>query len=491
MKKVTIPFGPWVPDAGKITGNHVVKASGVLPASTGYRPFKGGLTYGASVPAAVCGACLFFGSDGSLHTIVGTRDKLYVRDDLNTWTEKGGGYTAQDHTWSMCQYGDYIFCANGVDKVQYAQITGPSVSSFQDLPGAYAPKGSRVAVVGNFLMVGDLENERNKIQWSVIDDPLNWPQPGSNTAIYGQSDFQVFPEGGNVQAIVSGMSGYEGLVFLERAIYRMQYSNSSVIFQITAVDKSIGTIAPNSVIHHNNIVYWLSERGLFATDGSTVTNISDEVLSLWLDDAIETGRENEVIAAIDPLNNTIVFAFAGPNAQARMSDTLLIYNPALKAFSTVNYDLEYLYTDCSRGVTLEDLDSLGPLDSLDVSLDSRSFYAQALTLSGFNGSHTPIIFSGENVPVEIETAEQGEEQLMIHGIRPIVDGASPEAYIKYRSALGDTQKVKKCAPASRLDKICRTRTFGRYAAVNIKIPEKVNWTHATGAEMFFEKGGWH
>lgn len=490
MKKIVLTFGQWNPDRSKTEGDHVVVADGVIPDASGYRPFLAPADNGSALPDLVRGAFIAYGPNGAIYTIAGTADSLYFRSG-STWTQAGTGYTLLEGSWDFAQYGNYVFAVNGVDNMQYSTIAGNGLSNFQPVTGA--PIGSRVCVVGDFLMVGDISGDRNKLQWSVIDDPLSWPVPGSNTAIYGQSDYQIFPVGGNIQSIVSGMSGYEGLVICERAVYRMQYVGGESIFQITAVDKGIGAIARDSVVHHNNVVYFFAEDGLYATDGSSLSNIGSETINRWWSDTVGTGgRRDEVVGAVDPVNNLIVWAYPTVNAALRNYDGLLILNPTLevKSFSTASVQTEWLYSDCSRGVTLEDLNNYGKLDDLGFSLDAKNLVRGLMTLGAFDTNHKPVLFSGLPVAAQIETTERGYEQIMIHGIRPIVDNANPTVSVKYRSSLNASSSIKQCSSASNLDRICRTRTFGRYFSVIVDIPAGTNWTHAVSTEVFYEQGGW-
>lgn len=487
MQTLSIPFGPWVPDRPDFGGQQTMRAEGVIPAAAGFRPFSSGYPNGAALPSRCLGAAMLHGSGDTVFTVAGTADKLYVRANAG-WEEKGGGYNLEEGAWSFAQYGNVVVAANGVDPVQYAEITGPSLTAFQPLPEA--PQAARAAVVGDFMVLGNLEGKPGAVQWSKIDDPLSWPAPGSNDAQYGQSDIQIFPEGGAVQAIVSGMSGYEGLVFCERAVYRMQYVGPPYVFQFTAVDKSVGATAPDSVLHYNNLVYFIAENGFYATDGAAVRNIGAEKINLWWSSASSDSRRGEVAAAADPINGVVVFAYASPSAPAHLFDSLLIYHPQLDAFSTAKMETERLYNDCSRGITLEDLNAYGPLDTLPFSLDAKNLIRDVRMLSAFDASHTPRLFAGPSLAATLETAERGGEQTLVHGVRALVDGSPVNAFIKSRSFLKDQFTEKACALMSKLDGICRCRVATRYARATVGIPAGTEWTHVTGVELFVEPGGW-
>ena len=78
-----------------------------------------------------------------------------------------------------------------------------------------------MAIVKEFLVLGDLTGNRQRIQWSAMDDADTWPETGTDDAAAKQSDYQHFPEGGRVMAVMGAVGQTDGIVFLERAVQRM------------------------------------------------------------------------------------------------------------------------------------------------------------------------------------------------------------------------------------------------------------------------------
>ncbi|MDL2285710.1 hypothetical protein LJB93_03090, partial [Desulfovibrio sp. OttesenSCG-928-F07] len=337
--------------------------------------------------------------------------------------------------------------------------------------------------------LGNLSAYPNAVRWSAIDNPLDWPEPGSNDAQYKQADIQIFPGGGAVQAIATGMSAYEGLVFCETSIYRAQYVGSPYIFQFTAVDKNRGTIAPRSVIQASNYVYFLSEDGFYATDGAQVRNIGLERVNLWWRDNSDENRRHETMAVYNPVAGVVAWAFASSSCPPDRFDRLMIFHPELNRFSLVYQDVELIYTDASRGLTLEDLDAYGPLDELTFSLDSKGLKGGVAVLGAFNIEHKTVLFAGKAREAALETVEKGGTGMFIHGVRPIIDGAEASVVLLHRNFQKDTLQVLNCAAPSKRDGIAYGRCSTRYARAQVHIPAGVDWTHAQGVEVYYEEEG--
>lgn len=486
MKKINLPFAPWEPDKPDFSGEYSLRARNVIPAATGFRPFPSMVKNGSALAGKVLGAAFFVETSGLPTTIAGTQDRLFFRGASN-WLGKGSGYNAGNNGWSFALFGDIIVATNGVDDPRCATLGPDSLTSFTVLAGA--PKANTAAVVGDFLMLGGLSAQPNAVRWSGIDDPFAWPEPGSNDAQYKQSDIQVFPDGGNVQAIATGMTSFDALIFCERAIKRAQYIGPPYVFQFSDVTTAKGTIAPRSVVQAGNLTFFLAEEGFFVTDGSTVTNIGLERIDLWWRQNSNDQRRYEVQGVYDPINGVVVWRFASNSCPDGITDRLLLFHPELNRFSLVFQEMECLCIDSGRGITLEQLDELGALDSLPMSLDAKSLKGGVPMLGAFNEKHNACLFSGLPMPAVIETMETGGQRMMIMAARPLIDGANADCTVLYRDFQSQAVKSKSIARPSTFDGLCRCHISARYARLQVDIPGQTIWTHATGAEFYLEEDG--
>jgi hypothetical protein len=424
-------------------------------------------------------------ASGLVLALAGTDSGIYQRQSKgDVWVqvvEASGG-----RGWEFAAYGENVLVVNGID-VPMVASRGPATLDFQPLDGA--PAARRVAVVGNFVVLGRLLDNPAAVRWSAIDDPLSWPEPGSDDAVNKQSDIQVFPDVGPVQAIASGMSGYDGLVFCDKGIFRMQYVGAPYIFQFSPVDKGRGALAGGAVVQAENMVYFLAEDGFFATDGGTVQPIGAEVINGWFRRTADLSRRHDTLGVYDPVAGIVVWAFASSSAPAGIFDRLLIYQPQLRQFSLAAASLEYLYLNSGLGLTLEDLDQFGPLDGLSFSLDSESLMNRVRLLSGFDQDHRPVIFSGPPQAASLTTEEKGGQRMFVSGVRPLVDGAEAESRILYRDFQAGPYRAKPCGRASRLDGRHPIHLSTRYARVCVEIPAGADWSNAVGVEIFAKEEG--
>ena len=116
-----------------------------------------------------------------------------------------------------------MLACNDTQKIQ-AWTIGVS-TAFADVAAA-APIAKDIAVVRDFVFAGNLLGGTNpdKVQWSDINDETDWTSGATS-----QSDFQIIPDGGNVQAITGGEFG---VVLLEKSVVRCSYVGSPLFLAI-------------------------------------------------------------------------------------------------------------------------------------------------------------------------------------------------------------------------------------------------------------------
>ena len=137
----------------------------------------------------------------------------------------------------------------------YTVSASQTVSSTTITATGNAPTARFVTVVRDFVVAGYVAGEESRVYWSDINNELNWVASASS-----QSDSQYLPDGGNI----TGLAGGEyGLVFLERAIYRMTYSGSPFFFQFDAISRTLGCISAGSIAQFGGVTYFLADDGLY------------------------------------------------------------------------------------------------------------------------------------------------------------------------------------------------------------------------------------
>jgi hypothetical protein len=347
----SIVFKDWLPDQPALGNPGLTDATGVLPVDGTYKSFLS-LTAGAnSTAAAVTSPVTAFHAEhaGSSALYIGS-NRLYVSNNSGvSFTDRSAAtYNTATH-WEYEQFDDLAIAANLGDRLQ-AQTIG-STSAFTAL-SASAPYAQVVGKVGRFLVAGQLASTAgsstadrpNVIQWSAIDDPTNWPTPGSSTAVAFQAGEQILnSKFGKVQFIAGG--DQFGVVVQETGVTRMTYVGGDVVFQFDEVDSSpgIGAFFPNATIQVGGLVYFISPSGFFVTDGTQVVPIGNGVVDrfFWGNVSSSTGLYR-VTVGHDPQKKLIYWGYALSNSLDGVPQRVLIYNYVEKRWSVATQSLNAL-----------------------------------------------------------------------------------------------------------------------------------------------------
>jgi hypothetical protein len=343
MAKTRLVFGEWTPDQPGVTGS-VTDALNCYPVANGYAPLKKVEAY--PNPDVVAGETLFnafagkFASQNNLFAASAT--KLYKFDTANNDYDdvsKVGGYTAS--AWDITQFGPKIIVANGVNKLQSYNLAGGT--AFADL-SSDAPTAKYVSVVRDFVVAGNVAGAESTVYWSDINNEVNWTPAASS-----QADSQVLPDGGDI----TGLSGGEyGLVFLERAIYRMTYSGSPFFFQFDAISRAIGCIANGSIAQLADKTYFLADDGFYVCNGQSVTPIGAEKVNRWFfENAAPNLIASQISATVDPIKSLVIWIVPTSGG-----NKLLIYNAQVNKWSYSDETVTSLSYLVTASATLESLD---------------------------------------------------------------------------------------------------------------------------------------
>jgi hypothetical protein len=465
MAKQRILFGEWLPDQPGVTGA-LSDAVNCYPVTNGYAPILSEADYSNAAAADLLVSfagktagivSLFGGSASNLYKFTpGTRAMAAL-----TTT----GYSAIEY-WDTTQYGDKMIMANGTNKLQ--QYTLNSSTYATDLAAA-APTAKYVTVVKDFVVAANVATEENKVYWSDINDETDWT-PG----LASQSDSQVIPDGGDI----TGLAGGEfGLVFLERAIYRMTYAGSPYFFQFDAITRTLGCISPGSVINYSGLTYFLADDGFYVCDGQSAKPIGAEKIDKWFFDRVNSiSLKNGISSAVDPEKRIIIWLF--PNQSG--ANTLLIYNILLGKWSYAETTANSISSAMTPSVTLEDLDGFSAsIDALTISLDDRQWAGGQLLLAGTSGAKI-ITFSGTYKQAALTSGDLDAGRSVVTLARPIVDDGSGSVAVASRELLDDAITFGTASVADSEGR-CGLRSAGRYHRV--KTSPSGAWRTAVAVEV--------
>jgi hypothetical protein len=284
--------------------------------------------------------------DNDVFIFAGGATKLFKVDntDLSLVDEsKSGGYTGTNR-WQFLQFGSLAIASNGSEKIQSFDVN--SSTAFADV-SSDAPIAKYITVVRDFVVAGNIGagTSPNKVQWSGINDSSTW-----TTTATSQSDYQLLPDGGDITGVVGGEFG---IVFLEKAIVRMSYIGTPLIFQFDTISRNVGCIEGNSIAQYSGTAYFLSDDGFYATNGQTLTGIGSEKVDRYFFANANIGDIDSISAAVDPERNLVIWNYGNVSG----GRSLLIYNFETQKWCEADTDVDYLSTLATAGTTLDGLDS--------------------------------------------------------------------------------------------------------------------------------------
>lgn len=490
MPTKILPLNEWLPDRADL-GNLVTTATNVLPWVEGYKSFPSfSVVSSNGLGARFQGGTFVRDSNANVYVFAGDATKLY-RLDGATFSDvsrlAGGAYNvAVDDWWEFILFGDRVIGVNGwSDAPQTFQI-GTS-TNFSALSGS-PPMARHIAVVRDFVVLGNTDDGvdaiPHRVRWSGINNAISWTVSASTQADYQDLD----AEAGWVQKIIGGEYG---LVFQERAITRMTYVGSPVIFQFDQVERARGAFAAQGVVAWGKNVFFLADDGFFQIIGdSPAIPIGDGKVDKFFQSDYQSGYAHRITATIDPVNKMVMWSYPGAGSSSGLPNHVLIYNWVYKKWAFAEVETEGFVRYAAVGYTLEGLDAVSAsIDALPSSLDSRVWTGGAQALAGFSSAHKVGTFSGTALAATVDT---GEYQLTpgrtsyVNFIRPLVDGAAATVAVGAR----DTQVAAESfstAIAQNANGLCASRSHAKYHRFRTTTSGAFNFIQ--GVEVEFEPGG--
>jgi hypothetical protein len=467
MAKSKIMFGEWLPDQPGVSGA-VTDAVNCYPVTNGYAPFQGEANYSNTAGADLLTS--FAGRFGSVITVfAASASNLYKFDAGDTSLDPltTTGYSNIEY-WDVTQYGNKMIASNGADKLQAYEL---GVSTYFGNLAAAAPQAKYVTVVKDFVVAANVAGgNESTVYWSDINDETDWT-PGAAS----QSDFQVIPDGGDI----TGLAGGEfGLIFLERAIYRMTYAGSPFFFQFDAISRTLGCVAPGSVAQFGGLTYFLADDGFYMTNGESMTNIGEEKVNRWFFDRVQRSNMRYAISsAVEPIKKLVIWCYPLQSGGFE----LLVYSIPLQKWSYVQTTAAAINTLMTATVTLENLDNYSAsLDALVVSLDDPQWAGGILIFAGVSGQRI-ITFGNSKKTASVVSGDIDVGRSTVLLAKPIVDGGSASVAVASRDLLSE-QVLFGDAVAADAENRCSLRSNGEYHRIKVTATG-TNWKTLVGTEV--------
>jgi len=295
-----VPFGEWLPDQPAFMNPGCIIAKNVIPYARSYCGLPSlSVNSAALTDYARGGVSIKKASDGNTFFYAGDETNLYeIRNQSLTDKSSATYGTTAKNYWEFTQFGDQLIATNLDDPVQ--QITAGAGGNFADLfTSTDKPKFRTIATVRDFL-VGGYEDDGtirpSNVRWSALADTADMDESAQT-----QADRQTLPIGGEVTKVVGGVE--YGVIFSETAIHRMTYVGSPLIFDFDAADRARGCPFPRTVVSLGRNIFFWTEEGYFAFDGSTSTPLGADKVDKWFLDQIDPAYAHRMSSAVDRENH--------------------------------------------------------------------------------------------------------------------------------------------------------------------------------------------
>lgn len=489
VEPAPVDFGEWLPDLPANNNPGAIEALNVIPSEGSYVPFPQ-FTSLVDGTGEVRGGAFLFDRYGGTQLYMATVNDINLRVGAAFATRYTTPFTLySDYLWQFVPFGKYIVALHP----QLAPLVGEvgGASAFSPLAGA-PPIAAVGARVGDFLVLGDLDNEDDpdgarqpsRIRWSPqnnIEGP--WISDPAT-----QADFNDMPsEGGRV----TGITGREyGTIFQERSISRMTYEGLPSVFSIETVEEERGAMCSGGIIDLGSLVYFIAGDGFFVWNGTNAVPIGDNKVNRYFFNKLNFGARGRIVGAYDAANKCIVWAF--PSGASSVLAEAIIYSTVENRFSHVVVNVDYIINGATLDISLDAL--TGNLDvDFPITLDDGSFRGGKPILGGFqNGDYG--LFSGSPMAATIDTGEFGApngRRVFTNNSRPIVDVSAPVVtmQVAQRDQLLGDAPVFSTATAQEITGECPILADARYMRFRANIPAGASWRHARGVEIWRKATG--
>lgn len=483
-----VPFGEWLPDLPFFDNEGARVAKNVIPDIRSYRPFPQLTDYTNSLANQVKGAIIARDSAGNYYNYAGDLTRLYSLTNL-TWTNVtalAGDYnTAAEDYWEFTQFGNVVIAVNGAN-ANVPQAISVGAANFAALSGG-PPRAKHVASIRDFVVMGNISASATSpqmVRWCAINNATSWTPDAATLA-----DFQELPgDGGHVQKVVGGEYG---VIFQERAIYRMDWAGSPTIFQFNKVHTNIGTLAPQSVVSYRNFIFFLSEDGFYMFDGSDVKPIGQNKVDRTFFADLDSNYSYRIHAVIDPVRKIVAWGYPGIGNDGGNCNNVMIYSWGADRWARVeDVSLEFLFRHATTATTLDNLDTINTsLDLLQLSFDSYQFSGGNYQLGAFKDDHRLAVFNGSAMAATVETGEyqfnRGKDGITyITEVRPITEGMTLTANISIATRITNTETATYAtavAPGS--SGFASVRSVARYHRFKLETDTGAPFDHLQGIDV--------
>lgn len=481
-----LAFGEWLPDLPEHENPGALVAKNCIPELLSYRSLRGTSPFSDSVGANVLGSSWARANDRSVFNFAGTSSALFSLTNTS-WNDVsrtvGGAYSAAN--WEFVQFGDRVIAANIANELQQYDLNVDT--NFSDVTDA--PRAARIAVVRDFVVCGDVEDngvrDIEQVRWSAFNNPDLW-EPSPTT----QADFQRLQGGGEVRKIVGGEVG---VIFQERAITRMTYKGPPEIFRFDQIERERGTTSPNSVVSTGTKAFFYTQEGFFSLDllgGTEAVPIGANRVDSWFARDIAQSEIPNIQGSVDQVNNLVIWAYKTDSSEPA-NNRVIIYNYQADKWSYAEIALQNISQFITSSFTLDQLDSVLPqgIDIDSIPVDSPAFSGNFVNLILFDSENRSATLNGDPLMMCVDTKEFSQDGgvTFVNAVRPLAEADGPMSITSLtRNRLFDTPTVSLPVAVDDTGK-ANIRASGRYH--RYRLTGAPDFAHVSGVEFNASRRG--
>jgi hypothetical protein len=491
-------FAPDQPDAPSSTSDTVLNVVPLTAISYGPQPSL--QSYSSALTARCQGGISIADSSGNSRIFAGDATKLYRLTSASTTfsnVSKAGTYsTPTTDNWGFELFGNRVIATNFTDAPQ-SYVDGTS-ALFSDMitSGMTTLKAKRVAVVKDFVVFGNTTDgtyglQPQRVWWSAINDPTNFPVPGTAGAANVLSDYQdIVGNHGQLQGIAGNLGTASAAIFFERSVYRMIYVGMPDVFAFQVAEGARGLLSPGALVKFGSVAYYIGEDGFYAFDGSNSRPIGKTKVDRYFFNDLRSDYSDRITSSVDPSRGLIYWAYPGVGSGGGLCNRIIIYSPVLDRFTITDYgsvNVEALLRGVTFGKTLEQLDAISSsIDTLPFSLDSQVWAGGRSVLSGFDSAHKLGYFDGTSLAATIDTTDIefiDGRQSIVNRVRPLADTASATVAVYGRDTISTAVSYGAAGSQEADGTVAVPRVRGRFHRVRTAIPAGTNWIQFSGVNV--------
>lgn len=483
MNRIELPLGEWLPDQADYKNPGLTEAENVYPLEGGYGPFETPTVTSQQVTGTVIGAKQFYRNTGNQVIVGGTDTRLFaiVSGSVTVTT----GYSTAT-SWRFERFNDLLIAVSKENAPQYITDIDTS-TAWIALPGS-PPNASVVGKVSDFLVLGDLDGFPNRVQWSAFNNPtLTWTTDPGQLSGFQDLDAKY----GKVTGIVGGRWG---LVFQERAIWRMVFVGAPKAFDFELVTDDRGCVAPDSIVPLGYQTYFMDRDGLYVTNGSEVLGIGSERVNRWLEGEIDPSRRDETHGTVNWAKRCLVWAFKSPGVTGYRRQ--LVYSFTTERFTAANQVVDWLVQSSQDAISLNELGALfATLGDVSDPLGSDKFAAKDRLFAAFVNDGTFSQYAPFTGPAAAGYVTTGDftpapgQRALISGMSPIVERQSGiTCQLLHRATQGASHTVENAVEPG-ADTFAPAHTDDWYHAFRMVFASEGVWDRATAFWIRFKPTG--